>query len=96
MKCFQKLKFIWKGRVQTNPVNRIGNCQVFFIHLTRISDYLCQTNTHKFTALLNFCPHACYLTPLVCYSLTPNAEISRTVGYKHASRCSKNLLFLIQ
>jgi len=33
--------------------------------LTGVCDYPYQTNIHKFTALLNFCPHVCYLTPLV-------------------------------
>jgi len=83
-------------RVQTNPANRITNLPNFFIRSTGICDYLYQTNNHKFTALLDFCPHACYLTPLVCYSLTLNAEISRTVGYKSAYRCSENPLLLIQ
>jgi len=82
--------------IQTNLVNRIANLPSFFMRLTGICNYPYQTNTHKFTALLNFCPQACYLTLLVCYSLTPNAEISRTVGYKHVSRCSKNPLLPIQ
>jgi len=82
--------------LQTNPVNRVANLPSFFIRLTGICDYPYQTNIHKFTALLDFCPHAWYLTPLVCYSLTLSAEISRTVGYKSAYRCSENPLLLIQ
>jgi len=77
-------------QVQTNPVNRIDNLPSFLMRLTGICDYPHQTNIRKFTALLDFCPHACYLSPLVCYSLTPNVEICRTVGYKSISRCSKN------
>jgi len=95
----QKLNFESSNHqilLQTNPVNRIANLTSFFMRLTGICDYPYQTNIRKFTALLNFCPHACYLTPLLCYSLTPNAEISRTVGYKSVSRCSKNPLLLIQ
>jgi len=57
---------------------------------------LYQTNIHKFTALLDLCPYACYLTPLVFYSLTPNSEISGTVGYKSAPRCWKNILLLMK
>ena len=53
--------------VQTNLVNRITILPRFFMHLTGICDYPYQTNIHKFTALLYFCPQACYLTPLVCY-----------------------------
>jgi len=79
-----------------DPVNRIPNLPSYFMHVTGICDYPYRTNICKFIALLDFCPHACYLTPLVCYSLTPNAEISRTVGYKSASRCCKNPLLLIQ
>ena len=41
--------------VQTNPVNRIANYQAFFMCLTRICDPY-QTNIHKFTTLLDFCP----------------------------------------
>jgi len=69
----------YKMLSQTNPVNRIANLPSFFMRLTGICDYSYQTNIRKFTALLDFCcPYACYLTPLVCYSLTPNVEISRT------------------
>jgi len=55
--------------IQTNPVNRIANFPSFFIHLTGICDYPYQTNIRKFTAVLDFCLHACYLTPLICYKL---------------------------
>jgi len=92
-RCYLNVFIIF---VQTNPVNRIANLPSFFMRLTGICDYPYQTNIRKFTALLDFCPHACYLTPLVCYSLTPNVKISRTVGYKSISRCSKNPLLLIQ
>jgi len=78
------------------PVNCIANLTSLFMCLTGKCDYPYQTNIRKFTALLDFCQHACYLTPLLCYSLTPNAQISRTVGYKSVSRCSENLLLLIQ
>jgi len=84
------------SKIQMNLVNRITNLPSFFMHLTRICNYPSQTNICKFIALLDFCPHACYLTPLVCYSLTPNMEIFRTVVYKSASRCSKNPLLLVQ
>jgi len=63
-------------------VNRIANLTSLFMRLTGICNYPYQTNISKFTALLDFCPHAWYLTPLLYYSLTPNTEISRTVGYK--------------
>jgi len=66
------------------------------MRLTGICDYLYQTSIRKFTALLDLCPYACYLTLLVCYSLTLNGDISRTVGYKSASRYSKNPLLVIQ
>ena len=94
-----KLLLLWTAKqilLQTNPVNRIANLPSFFMRLTGVCDYPYQTNIRKFTALLDFCPHVCYLTPLVCCSLTPNVEISRTVGYKSISKCSKNPLLLIQ
>jgi len=82
----------------TNPVNCITNLPSIFMRLTGICDYLDQKNIHNFTALLYFCPPACYLTPLVSCSLTLNLEISGTVGYKSdfIFRCSKNPLVLIQ
>jgi len=44
--------------------------------------YLYETNIHKFIALCYFCPHACYLTPLISGNLTPNMEIWRIHLYR--------------
>ena len=81
--------------IQMNPVNRMANLPSFFMRLIGICDYPCQTKIYSFP------PYSTSVHMLAtwhrwCYSLTPNAEISRTVGYKSASRCSKNPLLLIQ
>jgi len=47
--------------IQTNPVNRIATFPSFSMRLTGICNYPYQTNICKFTALLDFCPHPCYL-----------------------------------
>jgi len=82
----------------TYRVNCITNLPSIFMRLTGICDYLYQTNIHNFTALLYFCPPACYLTLLVSCSLTSNLEISGNVGYKSdfIFRCSKIPLVLRQ
>lgn len=82
--------------LQTNPVKCIADWPSFLMCLTRICDYPYETNICKFTALLYFCPHACYLTPLICGGLTLNSKISGTVGYRNAFRNSKNIFILIQ
>jgi len=80
-------------QLQINPVNHVANLLSFFMRLTGICN--CQTNICMFTTLHHFCPHVFYLTLLISVSLTPNIDISRTVGYKSGSRCSENLLVLV-
>ena len=67
----------------------IADFPSFLKHFTGIFDNLYQTNIRMFNALLYFCPHACYVTLLICGSLTLNTNISRTAGlarYRNVSR----------
>ena len=52
--------------------------------------------SNKYPPIYCLTPLLCQLTQLVSCSLTLNTEISRTLGYKSASRCSKNYLLLIR
>jgi len=72
---------------QTNPINRIVNMPSFIMCLTRMYDYLYPYSVHMLAKLLP--------DTLISNSLTLNGEISRTVGYKSASRCSETSMVLI-